>query len=747
MINEMNGTELNMFTVYKKQLDWHGRQLTIETGKIARQADASVMVTLGETVVMANVCFQKQANEAFDFFPLTVNYFEKFYAGGRIPGGFFKREGRQTEREILTCRLIDRPIRPLFHPDFKNETQVTCTVLQSDGENDADIVSLIAASAALTLSGAPFMGPIGAARVGYKDGEYIINPTFEQREDTELDLVVAGTSEGVLMVESEASELSEKVMLGAVTAGHKSFQPVIEAIIEVAEAAAKPGFEVVSPEGADDMFKSLEKEYAKGIEKAYTLKKKLDRQAALDEMRTEAVEKFGGEEGEKAKLVKAQMKSVEASVLRGQVLSTKKRIDERSTTDIRNIVTEVDVLPRTHGSALFTRGETQAIVVATLGGGRDEQLIDSMGGEFKDRFMLHYNFPPYSVGETGRVGFTGRREIGHGWLARRAVSAMLPSKEDFPYTIRVVSEITESNGSSSMATVCGASMAMMAAGVPIERPIAGIAMGLIKEGKDYAVLSDILGDEDHLGDMDFKVAGTEKGITALQMDIKITSITPAIMEQALDQAKDGRMHILGKMAEAVESSRSEVSDHAPGMETIMLPKDKIRDVIGSGGKVIRELIEVTGCDINIEDDGTCTLSAVNRAAIKDCRARIEEILAEPELNEVYEGVIVRVEDYGFFVRYLGKHEALVHISEMAEARVGKPTDVAGEGETVGVKVTDLNDRGRIRLTMKGVDQPKEVAERIEAIVAAGDSPRPEKSDKDDKKGGDKKGRGPRRRTA
>jgi len=744
-----------MFTVYKKQIDWQGRQLTIETGKIARQADASVMVTYGETVVMANVCFAKSANESFDFFPLTVNYFEKFYAGGRIPGGFFKREGRQTEREILTCRLIDRPIRPLFHPDFKNETQVTCTVLQSDSENDSDIVSMIAASAALTLSGAPFMGPIGAARVGYKDGKYIINPTFAELETSELNLVVAGTSEGVLMVESEASELSEEIMLGAVVAGHKAFQEVIDGIIEIAEAAAKPGFEVQSPEGVDTMFKSLEKEYAKGIEKAYTLRKKLERQAALDEMRTEAVEKFGGEDGANAKLVKAQIKAVEASVLRGQVLKTKKRIDERSTTDIRNIVTEVDVLPRTHGSALFTRGETQAIVITTLGGGRDEQLIDAMSGETKDRFMLHYNFPPYSVGETGRVGFTGRREIGHGWLARRALSAMLPTKEEFPYTIRVVSEITESNGSSSMATVCGGSMALMAAGVPLARPVAGIAMGLIKEGKDYAVLSDILGDEDHLGDMDFKVAGTEKGITALQMDIKITSITPAIMKEALAQAKDGRMHILGKMAEAITQSRSAVSDFAPGMESFMLPKDKIRDVIGTGGKVIRELIEVTGCDINIDDDGMCTLSAVNRAAIKDCRARIDEILAEPELNVDYEGTVVRVEDYGFFVRYLGKHEALVHISEMADVRIGKPTDVASEGERVNVKVTDLNDRGRIRLTMKGVDQPAEVAERIAAIVAAGGSPRPERSEKDGETRDDRRprrddrgnSRGPRRRTA
>ena len=734
-----------MFTVYKKQLDWAGRQLTIETGKIGRQADASVMVTYGETIVMANVCFAKEASAQLDFFPLTVNYFEKFYAGGRIPGGFFKREGRQTEREILTCRLIDRPVRPLFHPEFKNETQVTCTVLQSDSENDSDIVAMIAASAALTLSGAPFMGPIGAARIGYKNGKYIINPTFAELEDTDLNLIVAGTKEGVLMVESEAGELSEEEMLGAVTEGHKSFQPVIDGIIEVAEAAAKPGFEVETPKGADKLFKDLEKAYAKGIEKAYKIDLKQERQAALNTLKAEAVEKFGGEEGEDAKLVKGQFKAVEASVLRGQVLKTKQRIDGRTTTDIRPIVTETDILPRTHGSALFTRGETQAIVVATLGGGRDEQLIDAMSGETKDRFMLHYNFPPYSVGETGRVGFTGRREIGHGWLARRAVSAMLPSKEAFPYTIRIVSEITESNGSSSMATVCGSSMAMMAAGVPIERPVAGIAMGLVKEGKDYAVLSDILGDEDHLGDMDFKVAGTEKGITALQMDIKITSITPAIMKEALAQAKDGRMHILGKMAEAIESPRGEISDYAPGMESIMLPKDKIRDVIGSGGKVIRELIEETGCDINIDDDGTCTLSAVNRAAIKDCRARIDEILAEPELNEVYEGKIVRVEDYGFFVRYLGKHEALVHISEMANARVGKVSDVGGEGDIVNVQVTNLNDRGRIRLTMKDVEQPKEVATRIAAIEAGGSSDAANNNDGDDDKKG--KGKGPRRRTA
>ena len=739
-----------MFTVYKKQIDWAGRQLTIETGKIGRQADSSVMVTYGETIVMANVCFAKQSNPDLDFFPMTVNYFERFYGGGRIPGGFFKREGRQTEHEILTCRLIDRPVRPLFHPDFKNDTQVTCTVLQSDGENSADIVALIAASAALTLSGAPFMGPIGAARMGYKNGKYIVNPTFAELEDSDLNLVVAGTKEGVLMVESEASELTEEEMLGAVTTGHEAFQPVIDGIIEVAEAAAKPGFEVETPENAEKIFKDLEKTFAKGIEKAYTIDLKQERQTALNTLKAEAVEKFGGAEGEHAKLVKGQFKAVEASVLRGQVLKTKQRIDGRTTTDIRPIVTETDILPRTHGSALFTRGETQAIVVATLGGGRDEQLIDAMAGETKDRFMLHYNFPPYCVGETGRVGFTGRREIGHGWLARRAVSAMLPSKEDFPYTIRIVSEITESNGSSSMATVCGSSMAMMAAGVPIARPVAGIAMGLVKEGKDYAILSDIMGDEDHLGDMDFKVAGTEKGITALQMDIKITSITAAIMKEALAQAKEGRTHILGKMAESITQTRDEISDYAPGMESFMLPKDKIRDVIGSGGKVIRELIEETGCDINIDDDGTCTLAAVNRAAIKDCRARIDEILAEPELNEVYESTIVRVEDYGFFVRYLGKHEALVHISEMANARVGKVTDIGGEGDVVNVQVTNLNDRGRIRLTMKGVEQPETIAKRITAIEENGGN----ESNADDGKNNDEsygdnksRGKGPRRRTA
>ena len=742
-----------MFTVYKKQLDWAGRQLTIETGKIARQADGAVMVTYGETVVMATVCFAKQARDDLDFFPLTVNYQEKFFAGGRIPGGFFKREGRPTEKETLTSRLIDRPIRPLFHEHFKNETQVVCNVMQIDRENDSDMVAMVAASAALTLSGVPFLGPIAGIRVGYTDGKYVLNPTNTQRENTELDLVVAGTREGVLMVESEAKELPEDIMLGAVTAGHKAMQPVIDAIIELAEACAKPGYPVSAPEGADAIRKNIEKTFGKDITKAYDIKEKQERRSMLDGLREKAIAEFGGAEGEFAKLVKAEFKHAEADVLRGSLLKTKTRIDGRGTTDIRPIVTEVDVLPLTHGSALFTRGETQAIVVVTLGGGRDEQIIDSVEGESRDRFMLHYNFPPFSVGEVGRMGGPGRREIGHGRLARRAVSAMLPTKEQFPYTIRIVSEITESNGSSSMATVCGSSMAMMAAGVPLARPVAGIAMGLVKEGKDFAVLSDIMGDEDHLGDMDFKVAGTEKGITALQMDIKITSITEAIMKQALEQAHGGRLHILEKMAKAIETSRGEVSNHAPGMITIKVPVDKIREIIGTGGKVIRALTEETGCSIDIEDDGSVFLSAVSRAALDDCKQRIEDIIAEPELNAVYTGEVVRVEDYGVFVRYLGAHEALVHVSEMVDVHIDKVTDICGMGDIVNVKVTNLNDRGRIRLTMKGVEQTGEVKERVEKIsVENADRKRPASNDgeRDGNRGGDRDNRGsrgPRRRTA
>ena len=751
-----------MFTVYKKQLDWAGRQLTIETGRIARQADGAVLVTYGETVVMATVCFEKKPKEGLDFFPLTVNYQEKFYAGGRIPGGFFKREGRPTEKETLTSRLIDRPIRPLFHSDFKNETQVICNVLSIDGENDADIVAMVAASAALTLSGVPFMGPIGSARVGYVDGNYVINPTTAERKISDLDLVVAGTTEGVLMVESEAHELSEEVMLGAVVAGHEAAKPIIAAIIELAEACAKPGFEVAPVEGAADMLKNIEKSFGKQIEKAYTIKDKSERRASLDSIKEEAKAKFGGEEGEFAQLVKAQFKEAEANVLRGSLLATKQRIDGRGLTDIRNIVTEVDVLPRTHGSALFTRGETQAIVVATLGSGKDEQIIDAIEGEYRDGFMLHYNFPPFSVGEVGRMGGPGRREIGHGRLARRAIEPMLPAKDDFPYTVRIVSEITESNGSSSMATVCGSSMALMAAGVPLARPVAGIAMGLIKEGKDYAVLSDILGDEDHLGDMDFKVAGTDKGITALQMDIKITSITAEIMKVALAQAQEGRMHILGKMAKAITESRPDVNQWAPAMKSMTIPKDKIREVIGTGGKVIRELQETTGCTIDIQDDGTIYLAAVSRVGLEDCMRRIQDIIAEPELDKVYTGAVVRVEDYGAFVRYLGANEALVHVSEMVDVRIDKVTDIMDVGDTVCVKVTNLNDRGRVRLTMKGVEQPDLIADRMAKVSAENaDKKRPEGGERrersdDDRgnrdhrrdRGGDRGDRrGPRRRSA
>ena len=738
-----------MFTVYKKQLDWGGRQLTLETGKMARQADGAVMVTYGETVVMATACFQKTQKEGMDFFPLTVNYQEKFYAGGRIPGGFFKREGRPTEHETLTSRLIDRPLRPLFHPDFKNETQVICNVLSMDSENEADIAAMVGASAALTLSGAPFMGPIAGARIGYVDGDYVLNPQSDDRAASDLNLVVAGTREGVLMVESEAKELSEEVMLGAVTFGHEKMQPVIDAIIELAEAAAKPGFDVVSPEGTEDMLKAIQDKFGKDIQAAYSLQDKQERQAKLAEVRDAAMESLAGDEGEKAQLVKGQFKQAEANVLRGSLLKTKNRIDGRGLTDIRPIVAEVDVLPRVHGSALFTRGETQALVVTTLGNSRDEQLIDAVEGEYKDNFMLHYNFPSFSVGEVGRMMGPGRREIGHGRLARRALSAMLPTREECPYTIRVVSEITESNGSSSMATVCGTSMALMASGVPMARPVSGIAMGLIKEDDDFAVLSDILGDEDHLGDMDFKVAGTEEGITALQMDLKITSITPAIMKQALEQAKGGRLHILEKMAKAITESRVEVSDSAPGMDTMQINKDKIRDVIGSGGKVIRGLIEETGCAIDINEEGVVTLTAVDRKALKECRARIEEIIAEPELNTVYNGKVMRVEDYGVFVRYLGQHEALLHVSEMLPVRISNVRDLFSEGDTLNVKVTNLNDRGRVRLTMLEVEQDDALQTKLDEYVEKnqGQSAPAPRGDKDDKDGNRRDNRRPRRNSA
>jgi polyribonucleotide nucleotidyltransferase len=740
-----------MFTVFRKQMDWAGRPLTIETGRVARQADGSVMVTYGETVVLATVCFEKKAKEGLDFFPLTVNYQEKFYAGGRIPGGFFKREGRPTEKETLTSRLIDRPIRPLFVKGFKNETQVICTLLSSDGQNDADIVGLVAASAALTLSGVPFMGPIGGARVGYIDGEYVLNPTNDERTDSALDMVVAGTREGVLMVESEAHELTEEVMLGAVTYAHKHFQPIIDAIIELAEAAAKPGFEF-TPVDTDDMEKQIADAFGKDIEKAYAIKEKMERRSLLDALKQKAIEQFGGAEGEHANMVKGVFKEAEARVLRGAVLKTGKRIDGRDTRTVRPIVCEIDLLPSAHGSAMFTRGETQAIVVATLGSGRDEQIIDSVEGEFKDRFMLHYNFPPFSVGEVGRMGGPGRREIGHGRLARRAIEGMLPPKEQFPYTIRVVSEITESNGSSSMATVCGTSMALMAAGVPMPRPVAGIAMGLVKEGKDFTVLTDILGDEDHLGDMDFKVAGTDKGITALQMDIKITSITEAIMKQALEQAHEGRIHILGKMTSAIAESRAEVSEKAPGMVSFKIDKEKIREVIGTGGKIIRSLQEETGCTVDIQDDGTVSVSGVNRTSLKECVSRIQGIVAMPEVGKMYTGPVTRVTDFGAFIRILPSHEGLLHISEIVPVRLGQVEDVLQEGETVTVKCVNLEDNGKIRLTMKDIAQTADIQARVDAVVdAGGTQPTAETlaaRERKEERGSRDRGRGgPRRRSA
>lgn len=726
-----------MFTIYKKEVLWGGRTLTLETGKIARQADGSVVATYGNTVVMANVTFAKQAKEGVDFFPLTVNYQEKFYAAGRIPGGFFKREGRPSEKETLTSRLIDRPIRPLFPKQFKNETQVVVTVLSHDGENNPDIPALVAASAALTLSGVPFLGPIAGARVGYVDGAYVLNPTKTQMANSQLDLVVAGTGEGVLMVESEASELSEEIMLGAVTFGHEACKPLIDAIIELAEAAAKPGFDL--PESADTaaLHSAMEKALGADIVAAYKLQEKQARRTALDTIKERAMAEFTTETSTPAEIntVASLLKSLESDVLRGDVLKNKKRIDGRTPVDIRPIVAEVDVLPRVHGSALFTRGETQALVVATLGSGKDEQIVDAIEGEYKDRFMLHYNFPPYSVGEVGRMGAPGRREIGHGKLAYRALARLLPSEEAWPYITRVVSEITESNGSSSMATVCGSSLALMAAGVPLPRPVAGIAMGLVKEGNDYVVLSDIMGDEDHLGDMDFKVAGTSEGVTALQMDIKITSITPQIMEIALKQAKEGRMHILGKMAKAITEARSNVAETAPGMASFYINKEKIRDVIGSGGKVIRQITEDFNCSVDIEEDGLVKVAAVDRLQLEQAVAFIKGLVAEAEVGTVYTGPVVNITDFGAFVRILPNVEALVHISEMVPVRVGQVSDIVAEGEEVTVKVLEIDERGKVRLTMKELEQTGTVADRCASVIASGGTQRPERKEGDRNGGG------------
>ncbi|HRI75408.1 MAG: polyribonucleotide nucleotidyltransferase [Alphaproteobacteria bacterium] len=705
-----------MFNITRKEIEWAGKKLVLETGKVARQADGAVMATYGETTVLATAVAAKTAKPGQDFFPLTVHYQEKTFAAGKIPGGFFKREGRPTEKETLVSRLIDRPIRPLFPKGFLNETQVLATVLSVDLQNDADIVALVASSAALTISGVPFMGPVGAARVGYVDGQLVLNPTSEQMKTSTLDLVVAGTQEGVLMVESEAQELSEELMLEAVMFGWKGFQPLINTIIDFAEQCAKEPWELAKPAyDHDAVKKQIIDLVGADFKAAYATQLKQERVSKLDAARKKAVEALvTGEEGSPIteQLVKNLCKEAEADIVRGGILDTGLRIDGRDTKKIRSILSEVGVLPRVHGSALFTRGETQALVVATLGTGDDEQIIDSLEGEYKETFMLHYNFPPYSVGETGRMGGPGRREIGHGKLAWRAVHPMLPAKEQFPYTLRLVSEITESNGSSSMATVCGSSLALMDAGVPLKKPVAGIAMGLIKEGAKFAVLSDILGDEDHLGDMDFKVAGTSEGITALQMDIKITSITEEIMKIALNQAHDGRQHILGEMAKALTGARENLSSNAPQIVTIKIPKDKIREVIGSGGSVIREIVAQTGAKIDIEDDGTVQVAAVNADSIKKAIDWIKGITAEPEIGAVYDGTVVKVVEFGAFVNIMPKTDGLVHISELAHRRVKTVDEVLKEGDKVKVKCIGLDERGKIKLSIKALQEAPEKKEAV-----------------------------------
>ena len=697
-----------MFKEFKKSIEWGDDTLTLETGKFSRQADGAVIATYGETSVHCAVVFEKHEKEGFDFFPLTVHYQERYYAAGKIPGGFFKREARPTEKETLTARLIDRPIRPLFVPGFKNETQVICTVLSHDLEHDPDVVAMIAASAALTLSGVPFMGPIACARVGFTDGEYVLNPSVDDMDhlrntpEQRLDLVVAGTADAVMMVESEAYELSEEEMLGAVTFGHAAMQPVIDLIIDLAEDAAKEPFDFQPPE-YEDLLKKVTKLGEKGMRKAYAIQDKQERQAAISEVRDTIKAGLSEDELEDKQLGNC-IKKLESAVLRGDVIKTGKRIDGRALDTIRPIVSEVGNLPRTHGSSLFTRGETQALCVTTLGTGDDEQIIDALHGESRSNFLLHYNFPSYSVGEARRMGPPGRREIGHGKLAWRALQAVLPPATDFPYTIRIVSEIMESNGSSSMATVCGSSLAMMDAAVPLRAPVAGVAMGLILEGEEFAVLSDILGDEDHLGDMDFKVAGTENGITSLQMDIKVAGITPEIMEKALGQAKDGRLHILGEMASALTEGRAEFSVHAPRIETMQINPDKIREVIGSGGKVIRGIVEESGAKVDINDDGVIKIASPDGTAIEKAYALINEIVAEPEVGKIYTGKVVKLMDFGAFVNFFGKRDGLVHVSAMANERVGHPKDLLKEGQDVKVKLMGFDDRGKVRLSMKVVDQ-------------------------------------------
>jgi polyribonucleotide nucleotidyltransferase len=696
-----------MFDMHRAELDWGGRKLVLETGKIARQADGAVVATYGESKVLATVVAARDPRAGVDFLPLTVDYQEKFYAAGRIPGGYFKREGRPTEKETLVSRLIDRPVRPLFADGWRCETQVIVTTLSHDLENDPDILAMIAASAALTLSGVPFMGPIGAARVGFINNEYVLNPQLDEMTESDLDLVVAGTQDAVLMVESEAKELSEELMLGAVMFGHRHFQPVIDAIIKLAEKAAKEPRDV--PASDDEALQQQMLGLAEpDLRAAYGIGNKMQRHAALDAAKAKVLAHFcpEGEENpaHSKEHVARVFKALEAKIVRWNILDTGRRIDGRDVKTVRPIVSEVGVLPRAHGSALFTRGETQALVIATLGTGEDEQWIDALQGTYKETFLLHYNFPPFSVGETGRLGGPRRREIGHGKLAWRAIHPVLPPHHEFPYTLRVVSEITESNGSSSMATVCGTSLALMDAGVPLKRPTAGIAMGLILEENRHAVLSDILGDEDHLGDMDFKVAGTERGVTSLQMDIKIAGITEEIMRTALGQAKEGRLHILGEMGKALTQHRAQLGEHAPRIEVFHIAVDKIREVIGSGGKVIREIVEKTGAKVDISDDGTVKVASASGDAMKAAINWIKSIASDPEVGHIYEGTVVKVMDFGAFVNFFGAKDGLVHISQLAPRRVQKVTEVVKEGDRVKVKLLGFDERGKVRLSMKAVDQ-------------------------------------------
>ncbi|WP_119306557.1 polyribonucleotide nucleotidyltransferase [Cohaesibacter haloalkalitolerans] len=695
-----------MFDIQREEIDWGGQKLVLETGQIARQADGAVLASLGETTVLATVVSAKQPKPGLDFFPLTVNYQEKTYAAGKIPGGYFKREGRPSEKETLVSRLIDRPIRPLFVDGYKCETQVIVTVVSHDMVNDPDILAMVAASAALCISGVPFMGPIGGARVGLINDEFVLNPGIDQMEDSKLDLVVAGTNDAVLMVESEAQNLSEETMLNAVMFGHRGFQPVIEAIIRLAEKAAKEPRAFSMPDYSE-LAAKVEDIAGEDLQAAFKIAAKTERYAAVDAAKAKVMAALCNPEDENAAdavVVGDLFKKAEAKIVRGQIIKTGSRIDGRDLKTVRPIVSEVGKLPRTHGSALFTRGETQALVVATLGTGDDEQFVDSLAGTYKETFLLHYNFPPFSVGEAGRIGSPGRREIGHGKLAWRAVHPMLPAHHEFPYTLRVVSDITESNGSSSMATVCGTSLALMDAGVPLKAPVAGIAMGLIKEGDDFAVLSDILGDEDHLGDMDFKVAGTSEGITSLQMDIKIDGITEEIMKVALEQAKGGRLHILGEMSKALGEARPEVGEFAPRIETLKIAVDKIREVIGSGGKVIREIVEKTGAKVDISDDGTIKVASSDGAAITAAINWINSIAAEPEVGAIYKGKVVKTVDFGAFVNFFGARDGLVHISQLTPQRTNKVTDVVKEGDSVFVKLLGFDDRGKVRLSMKVVDQ-------------------------------------------